>query len=171
MTVLSFRRRRRHGRHVTPQAEVSVTDALRALPPEPVIDPLRDTGEIPVLADAQRALIEQRAVPVPVRPGPATLRRVADGLRAMDTHPFEIPARTETARICEDERPVRPRLQPLSPRTPRAARPPQAWEQSLVYPAPGAAADYRRVMHVIDRITGTSSPRTWAPEIESGRAA
>jgi hypothetical protein len=168
MSISLLPRSRRRGRHqFDPDTAVTVADALREVPDEPQPDPLRDTGEIPGLSDAQAVF--GPSAPQWAQATPELLARLRTALKGQ--HPFNAPARTETQRVREDA--PRPRLQPLSPRTPRTARPPLAWEQSLVYPAAGGTspADYRTVMRAIDRITGTRSPLTWAHEIESGVAA
>lgn len=134
------------------------------------------TAPIPVLSDAQRALLEQRAVRVR-KPGLAGLRRVREGLMNLDAagaHPFETPA----ARPEPKRAPEAPRLCPLPDAPPRQPRQPREWLLAriavLAYPDPGAGAtfgSYRAVMAACDALTGTSSPQAWSCEITDGRTA
>jgi hypothetical protein len=184
MTISLLPRGRKRGRHqFDPDTAATIADDLRELPDVPQPDPLRDTGEIPVLADAQRALLEQRAIPVPERPKAATLQRVAAGLRKLDapngTHPFA--AQVTGPRPAQ---PKPPRIRPLPRAIPMAS--PQVRERraeaaearldTLTYPACDGTAtggDYAEVLRRIGRITGTTTrfeqPDAWAMPI--GRAA
>jgi hypothetical protein len=136
VTISFLPRSRKRGRHqFDPDTAVTVADDLRQVPDGPQPDPLRDTGEIPVLADAQRALLEQQAVPVPDRPGQGTLQ------------------------------PRPPRISPLPPGTPRAPRlDPATYAlrvQALMYPPCDGgdyAAHYAELMRRVSRLTGTRSP-------------
>lgn len=127
---------------------------LRDLP-----DPLRDTGEIPVLADAQRALIASAQAWRAGSPAPrhdrALLARVRDGLRTLPggTHPFTAPAPQPSR-----EAAPRQRLRPLPPPLAKTARPRAADARheiaAVPLPLDSTYADY---MRRIDRLTGTGT--------------
>lgn len=148
MTFHVGRRPPRGRHHFDPDTAPTVGEAIRSVPEH---DPRRVTGEIPGLADAQRALLEQRTAPVPPAPPAATLRRVASGLRSMDMPPAGArPTRAE------------PRPRAVPPRVPGPAMngvQAKARIDSLRYPeadvTSGHSAAYTALMAEMDRITGT----------------
>lgn len=151
------------GRHTVREETWSDVE-LRELRDIP--DPLRDTGEIPVLADAQRALIASAQGPAP-RHDRALLARVRDGLRGIpgEGHPFAAPVPAAPQQPRQDA----PRLRPLPPRLPKTAHPAAAEArreiEALPLPINSTYADYLRR---VGRITGTG-PVRFLPQPEGQR--
>ena len=163
---------RRSARHVKAQefpAESEWTPGtLAELSDGPSFTPVKTTGEIPVLAEAQTVLKRDMSTGLDAQPQDMTeiLTRVADGLRHMDdphgTHPFAAQVRAETQRVRDDA--PEPRFRSALSASDRKATMPAAVARTamnaLAYPSVDitstAAGDYSRVMRYIDRITGTT---------------
>jgi hypothetical protein len=175
VTISLLPRSCRRGRHqFDPDTALTIADDLRNVPDGPQPDPLRDTGEIPGLADAQAVF--GPSAPEWAKATPEVLARLRTALKGQ--HPFDGPAHTETQRVREDA--PGPRIRPLPREIPMAS--PQVRErraeaagariEKLAYPAcDGSAtgADYAELLRRMGRITGTTSrfeqPAMWAMPI------